>query len=166
MEQGWGLPNVTRASEIITSGAGDLTIMTPRKYPTLPGTSSVQIVGEDRPDQNITIISTHTLGTVDIILEGNATQFVRVGQNTISVGTGYNHFSIGLDVQSDLPLSSIGRYTGELVLASGGQKIAVPTLNTEAIVSSCENCPTSPKSAIFHDPFTRSIFCGFTSLCV
>ncbi|MHA2021871.1 MAG: S8 family serine peptidase, partial [Candidatus Thorarchaeota archaeon] len=121
MEQGWGLPNVTLASEIITSGSGDLTIMTPRTYPTLPGTSSVQIVGEDRPDQNITIISTHSLGTVDVALEGNASQFVRVGQNQIFVGTGYNYLSIGLDVQSDLPLSSIGYYSGELVLASGGQ---------------------------------------------
>ncbi|MHA1925307.1 MAG: S8 family serine peptidase [Candidatus Thorarchaeota archaeon] len=123
MEQGWGLPNVTLASEIITSGSGDLTIMTPRKYPTLPGTSSVQVVGEDRPDQNITIISTHSLGTVDVILEGNASQFVRVGQNTISVGTGYNYLSIGLDVQNDLPLSSIGYYVGDLVLSSGGQNI-------------------------------------------
>ncbi|MHA2140645.1 MAG: S8 family serine peptidase [Candidatus Thorarchaeota archaeon] len=123
MEQGWGLPNVTLASEIIISGTGDLTIMTPRKYPTLPGTSAVQIVGEDRPDQNITIISTHSLGTVDVILDGNASQFVRIEQNTIFVGTGYNYLSIGLDVQNDLPLSSIGYYTGELVLSSGGQNI-------------------------------------------
>ncbi|MHA2069061.1 MAG: S8 family serine peptidase, partial [Candidatus Thorarchaeota archaeon] len=123
MEQGWGLPNVTLASEIITAGSGDLTIMTPRKYPTLPGTSAVQIVGEDRPDQNITIISTHSLGTVDVVLDGNASQFVRVGQDLIYVGTGYNHLSIGLDVQNDLPLSSIGYYTGELVLASGGLNI-------------------------------------------
>ncbi|MFW9887209.1 MAG: S8 family serine peptidase [Candidatus Thorarchaeota archaeon] len=121
MEQGWGLPNVTRSSEIIAAGSGQLTIMTPRKYPTLPGTASVQIVGEDRPDQNITIISTHSLGTVDVVLEGNASQFVRVEQNQIQVGTGYSYLSIGLDVQADLPLSSIGHYSGELKLASGGQ---------------------------------------------
>ncbi|MHA2041469.1 MAG: S8 family serine peptidase, partial [Candidatus Thorarchaeota archaeon] len=121
MEQGWGLPNVTLASEIITSGSGDLTIMTPRTYPTLPGTSSVQVVGEDRPDQNITIISTHTLGTVNVVLDGNASQFVRVRQNQVSVGTGYSYLSIGLDVQRDLPLSSIGYYSGNLVLTSGGQ---------------------------------------------
>ncbi|MFW9883175.1 MAG: S8 family serine peptidase [Candidatus Thorarchaeota archaeon] len=120
MEQGWGLPNVTLSSEIIAAGSGELTMMTPRRYPTLPGTSSVQIVGEDRPDQNITIISTHSLGTVDIIVEGNASQFVRTGQSQVQVGTGYSYFPIGLDVQSDLPLSSIGYYSGELKLASGG----------------------------------------------
>ncbi|MFW9966457.1 MAG: hypothetical protein ACFFEA_04825, partial [Candidatus Thorarchaeota archaeon] len=121
--QGWGLPNVTRSAEIIASSSGDLTIMTPRKYPTLPGTSSVQIIGEARPDQNITIISTHVLGTVNVVLDGNASQFVKARQNQIYVGTGYNHLSIGLDIQSDLPLSAIGHYTGELVLASGGQNI-------------------------------------------
>jgi hypothetical protein len=78
-------------------------------------------VGEDRPDQNITIISTYSLGTVDVIVEGNASQFVRVGQTQIQIGTGYSYLSIGLDVQSDLPLSSIGYYSGELKLASGGQ---------------------------------------------
>ncbi|MFW9911270.1 MAG: S8 family serine peptidase [Candidatus Thorarchaeota archaeon] len=121
MEQGWGLPNVTRSSEIIATGSGELTIMTPRKYPTLPGTTTVQIVGEDRPDQNITIISTHSLGTVDVVVEGNASQFVRVEQDQIQVGTGYSYLSIGLDVQTGLPLSSIGFYSGELKLTSGGQ---------------------------------------------
>ena len=123
MEQGWGLPNVTRSSEMITSGSGDFTIMTPRKYPTLPGTSTVQIIGEARPDQNITIISTHSLGTVDVVLDGNASQFVKLGQNQIYVGTGYNYLSIGLDIQSDLPLSAIGHYTGEVVLSSSSLNI-------------------------------------------
>ncbi|MFX1368000.1 MAG: S8 family serine peptidase [Promethearchaeota archaeon] len=122
MEQGWGLANVSRADEILTATSGDITIMTPRRYPTLPGTSNVLIVGDDRPGQNVTILSTQPVGSAQIIISGNASQFVYATPGTISVGVGYTHFEIGLEIPEDLPLNAAGRYLGNLTLA--GSSIA------------------------------------------
>jgi hypothetical protein len=118
MEQGWGLANASRADEIMGDSAGDLTIMTPRRYPTVPGTSNVLIVGDDRPGQNVSILSTQSLGNVQIIISGNASQFVYASPTTISVGVGYTYFGIGLEIPEDLPLTATGRYLGNLSLVS------------------------------------------------
>lgn len=133
MEQGYGLANVTRADEILDESLTSMTIMAPRKYPTLPGTSNVLIAGDDRPDQNVTVMSSQSLGVVDIIKSGNATQFVTVSQETVSIEVGYSYFGIGLEIPEDLPLTAIGRYTGELVLAM--DSINITSIDLDLVVT-------------------------------
>jgi serine protease AprX len=124
MEQGWGLANVTGASELIGQTSGVLTLMTPRKYPTLPGSSNVIIVGENREGQNITVISTVNRNSLDIEIIGNASDYVTIYSNEISVNVGYSHFGISLDIPRDLPLSEIGHYQGVVNLKSDSMIIA------------------------------------------
>lgn len=123
MIQGWGLVNVTRASEFLLDSSRDLTIMTPRRFPTLPWSDTVLIIGDDRPPQNITIISTQSVGLTNITLTGNASLFVKA-QDQISISAGYSHFDISLDIPEDLPMSEIGWYSGMLNLTSLGEVIA------------------------------------------
>ncbi len=128
MMQGWGLVNVTKASEFLTDSSRDLTIMTPRRFPTLPWSDTVLIVGDDRPPQNITIISTQAVGLVDITLIGNASLFVQT-PDQVSISAGYSHFSIQLDIPDDLPMSEVGWYTGILNLTSSGDVVASITID-------------------------------------
>jgi hypothetical protein len=123
MVQGWGLINVTRASEFLLDSSRDLTIMTPRRFPTLPWSDTVLIIGDDRPPQNITIISTQSVGLTNITLIGNASQFVKA-QDQITISAGYSHFDVRLDIPVDLPMSEIGWYSGMLNLTSLGEVIA------------------------------------------
>jgi hypothetical protein len=124
MVQGWGLANITRASEILGSTARAITIMTPKRFPTLPWSSKVLIVGDDRPPQNITIISTVQAGTATIAVSGNASQYVHTNVNQVAVISGYTHFGIYLKIPTDLPLSNAGYYTGTLNLTVGSTTIA------------------------------------------
>ncbi|MHA1636498.1 MAG: S8 family serine peptidase, partial [Candidatus Thorarchaeota archaeon] len=124
MEQGYGLANVTRSSEIIANTSSMLTLMTPLRYPTLPGTSSVFIMGDDRPDQDITVISTVNRGAVDITLQGNASDYIIISNDEITITVGYQHFGIGLAIPEDLPLSAMGNYFGNLTLVLGEEVIS------------------------------------------
>jgi subtilisin family serine protease len=123
MEQGWGLVNVSAASALLNASSGQLTLMTPRRYPTLPGSSTVLVIGEDRPSQNITIMSTRSYPSAVLVPSGNASQFVKAHEGPITIGVGYTFVSIGLEVPGNLPLSAIGYYVGSLTLVSGGQNV-------------------------------------------
>jgi subtilisin family serine protease len=124
MSQGWGLANVSRASNLLTNTSRDIALMTPRAYPTLPWSSQVTIVGDDRPPQNITIISTHQVGLVNISISGNASQFISTTRDQMSISTGYSHFGIGLEVPDDMPLSAAGFYSGSLNLMHDSDVVA------------------------------------------
>ncbi len=124
MLQGWGLVNVTRASQTLNDSARDITIMTPRRFPTLPWSSQVLIVGDDRPPQNITVISTVQAGTASITISGNASQYVETNIGQVSVISGYSHFGIYLNIPDDLPLTNAGLYTGALNLSVESTTIA------------------------------------------
>lgn len=123
MVQGWGLVNITRASELLVNTTRDITIMTPRRFPTLPWSSNVLIVGDDRPPQNITVISTQPVGLANITISGNASLFVNTKEQ-ISIAAGYSYFDIHLDIPEDLPMSEIGLYNGMLNLTSYGEVVA------------------------------------------
>ncbi|MFX0108321.1 MAG: DUF4350 domain-containing protein, partial [Candidatus Hodarchaeota archaeon] len=123
MEQGWGLINAVEACDVIDTANGAMTLATPKSYPTLPGGSNVLIIGDDRPDQNITIISTEALGSVEILSTGNASEYVTVFDNSVSVQEGYTHIGVGLDIPEDLPLSAVGYYEGELIFVQGTENI-------------------------------------------
>ena len=124
MSQGWGLANVSKASHLLTNSLRDITLMTPRSLPTLPWSPQVLIIGDDRPPQNVTVISTQSVGLVDIIISGNASQFVDTNVDQISISTGYSHFGFELTVPEDLPLSAAGVYTGHLNLTQGSDVVA------------------------------------------
>ena len=115
MVQGWGVINVTAASQTLDE-YDQITIMAPKRFPTLPWSKSVLIIGDDRPPQNITIISTHSIGTTNIELAGNASVYVKTNVEQISIPAGYSYFGIWLDIPEDLPLSQVGEYTGQLNL--------------------------------------------------
>jgi hypothetical protein len=123
MSQGWGLANVSRASHLLTNSSRDITLMTPRGVPTLPWSSQLLIVGDDRPPQNITIISTQSIGLVNITLSGNASQFVETNVDQIAIPTGYSYFGVELVVPDDVPLSAAGLYTGHLNLTQGSDVV-------------------------------------------
>ena len=124
MSMGWGLPNVTRASQLLTNSSRDITLMTPRRLPTLPWSSDVLIVGDDRPPQNVTVISTQSVGLVNITVSGNASQFIETNADEISLTTGYSYFWVKLSVPKDVPLSSAGKYTGFLNLTKDNEVVA------------------------------------------
>ncbi|MHA1576742.1 MAG: S8 family serine peptidase, partial [Candidatus Thorarchaeota archaeon] len=125
MEQGYGIANASMSSDLIDQTSGIITLMTPLRYPTLPGTANVFLMGDERPDQNVTIISTVNRGTVDIVLSGNASQFVTTTVDEVPVGAvGYAHFGIGLTIPDDLPLTAIGDYVGTLELIDEGETIS------------------------------------------
>ncbi|TFG11800.1 hypothetical protein EU537_11380 [Candidatus Thorarchaeota archaeon] len=123
MTEGYGIANVTKASEMIEASSGQITLMTPNEYPTLPGTSSVFIIGEERRGQNVTVISTTNQGTLEITTSGNASQFVVTYDDSVSVGVGYSYFGINLFVPEDLHLSAIGHYIGQLNLQNSEEEI-------------------------------------------
>ncbi|TFG33733.1 hypothetical protein EU527_06825 [Candidatus Thorarchaeota archaeon] len=123
MVQGWGLINVTAASQTLAEYSRDITIMTPRRFPTLPWSSKVLIVGDDRQPQNITIISTHSIGTSTIAISGNASEYINTNVEQISVIAGYSHFGIWLEIPKDLPLTEVGQYTGQLALMKDDETI-------------------------------------------
>jgi subtilisin family serine protease len=124
MYEGWGLANVSSASQLLNDTSRDITLMTPRSIPTLPWSSSVLIVGDDRPPQNITVISTQSVGLVDITISGNVSQFLDTNIDQLSVSTGYSYFGYDLVVPEDTPLSAAGQYTGHLNLTQGSDVIA------------------------------------------
>ncbi|MFW9794628.1 MAG: S8 family serine peptidase, partial [Candidatus Thorarchaeota archaeon] len=124
MSQGWGLANVTRASELLTNSSRDITLMTPRSFPTLPWSSQVLIVGDDRPPLNATVISTQLIGIVNISTSGNFSQFVELSSEQLNVASGYSHFAIELVIPNDTPLTAAGVYTGFLNLTQGSDIIA------------------------------------------
>jgi len=123
MLQGWGLVNVTKASELLLNTTRDITIMTPRSFPTLPWSDTVLIIGDNRPPQNMTIISTQFEGLVNLTISGNASLFV-MAPDQISVSEGYSYFDISLDIPEDLPMTEIGWYSGTLNLTSFGEIVA------------------------------------------
>jgi len=118
MAQGWGLANATRASEIIEESSRSLTIVTPKRYPTLPGGSNVFIVGDERAAQNVTVMSTVNRGSLDIEMTGNVSQFIVVDES-VAVTVGYSYFTISLEVPASLSLDAVGPYEGQLALVSG-----------------------------------------------
>ncbi|TFG34153.1 hypothetical protein EU527_04705 [Candidatus Thorarchaeota archaeon] len=124
MIQGWGIINVTAASQALTDYSRDITLMTPRRFPTLPWSGNVLIIGDERPPQNITIISTHSIGTTSIGISGNASSYVKTNVEQVSVIAGYSHFGMWLEVPEDLPLTEVGVYTGKLNLTQGDATIA------------------------------------------
>jgi subtilisin family serine protease len=124
MVQGWGLVNVTRASQILTDSFRDITIMSPMRIPTLPWSKQVLIVGDDRPPQNITILSTMPPRTATISISGNASEYIETSVSQVTVVPGYSHFGISLNIPNDLPLTNAGFYTGFLNLTVGGTTIA------------------------------------------
>lgn len=124
MVQGWGLVNVTRASQTLIDTSRDITIMTPNRFPTLPWSSQVLIIGDERPPQNITVLSTVQAGTASIVISGNASQYVHTSVNQIAVIAGYSHFGIYLDIPDDMPISNEGRYSGTLNLTIASTTIA------------------------------------------
>ncbi|MHA1933945.1 MAG: S8 family serine peptidase [Candidatus Thorarchaeota archaeon] len=128
MAQGYGLPNVTRSSELINESSRLMTIMTPLRFPTLPGSSNVFVFGDDREGQNVTIISTVPMGTADIIGTGNASTFIAT-RDQVTVQAGHTHFGIALEIPEELPLSAIGRYTGQIALVSDNDTIATMELD-------------------------------------
>jgi hypothetical protein len=124
MVQGWGLVNITRASQTLIDTGLDITIMTPRRFPTLPWSSKALIVGDNRPPQNITVISTVQVGTANITIEGNASQYVETNVNQVSIISGYSHFGLYLNIPDDLPLTNAGHYVGTLNLTMGPTSVA------------------------------------------
>ena len=124
MSQGWGLANVSSASQLLTTSSRDITLMTPRSFPTLPWGSQVTIVGDERSPQNVTVLSTHQLGLVDISTSGNASLFITTSRDQINVQSGYSHFGITLEVPEDMPLSAAGFYSGQLNLTQGSVVMA------------------------------------------
>jgi subtilisin family serine protease len=124
MSMGWGLPNVTRASQLLANPSRDITLMTPRRLPTQPWSSDVLIVGDERPPQNVTIISTQPVGLVNVTISGNASQFIETNAEEVSITTGYSYFWVKLAVPKDVPLSSAGTYTGFLNLTKGNEVVA------------------------------------------
>ncbi|MGY5862809.1 MAG: S8 family serine peptidase, partial [Candidatus Thorarchaeota archaeon] len=133
MAQGWGLANATRASEILEASSRQLTIVTPKRYPTLPGGSNVFIVGDERTPQNVTVLSTVNRGTLDIEMTGNVSQFIAVDES-VAVTVGYSYFTIRLEVPADLSLNAVGPYEGQLRLFSGAETFATMDLNLTIIV--------------------------------
>jgi serine protease AprX len=123
MEQGYGLANVTKSSELYTNTSGVITVMSPLRFPTLPGSDQVFIIGDSRPPQNITIISTGNRGSVNLELSGNASDFIIAPEHVV-VTVGHNYFGIALDIPEDMPLSALGRYTGSLDMIDGSEVIA------------------------------------------
>ncbi len=128
MAQGMGLVNVTRASELITGTSRVITLMSPLRYPTLPEGDKVLVIGDNRPPQNITVISTVNHYGVEIVVKGNASVLVNISSATMDVKTGYSYFSVGLDVPDNLPLSEIGLYTGNISLVNGDETYATMSL--------------------------------------
>ena len=124
MSQGWGLANVSRASQLLVSSSRDITIMNPRSLPTLPGSSQVLIVGDERPPQSVAIISTQSIGLVNITLSGNASQFVDTSVDQLAIPTGYSYFGVELVIPEGIPLSAAGLYTGHLNLTQGSDVVA------------------------------------------
>ena len=123
MAQGWGLVNVSRASELLLDTSRDITILAPKRFPTLPWSNQVLIVGDDRPPQNITVISTHSRGLVNVTLAGNASLFI-TRPDQIIVPAGYSYFDLNLNIPEDLPIAEIGYYSGVLNVTSFGEVIA------------------------------------------
>ncbi|TFF96844.1 hypothetical protein EU546_00485 [Candidatus Thorarchaeota archaeon] len=122
MAQGFGIVNASESSELISETSRIMTIAAPLRYPTLPGGSGVLIVGDERNAQNVTVISTVSLGQTDIEIEGNASEFI-VTEDSVTVSVGYSYFSVGLEVPEDIPLNATGRYTGCLDLVSDNTSV-------------------------------------------
>ncbi len=161
LEQGYGLANVTRASEIISDTAGLMTLITPLRYPTLPGTSQVLIVGDSRSPMNATVISTVNRGVATIETEGNASQFVITSQS-VDVGVGYSYFNIGLEVPHNLPLSALGKYVGTLDLIVGTEIIAsmkldllITTYGGKMLVDMGHHSSTDPDDVSYYRYFSE-----------
>ena len=133
MAQGWGLGNATRASEILEESSKSLTIVTPKRYPTLPGGSNVFIVGDERAAQNVTVLSTVDRNALDIEMTGNVSQFIVVDES-VDVTEGYSYFTISLEVPANLSLDAIGSYGGQLALVSGTDTFAIMDLHVTIIV--------------------------------
>ncbi|MHA2134609.1 MAG: S8 family serine peptidase [Candidatus Thorarchaeota archaeon] len=124
MAQGWGLANVTRSSEQLETSSGVLTLMTPRRFPALPGSPSAFVVGDERDPQNVTVLSTVNRGTLDIQITGNASQFITASDDDVRINVGYSYFGIALDIPTMLPLTAAGIYVGKLALMDGTSEIA------------------------------------------
>jgi subtilisin family serine protease len=124
MSQGWGLANVSLASYLLTNSLRDITLMTPRTYPTLPWSSQVIIVGDDRPPQNVTVISTQSIGPINISTSGNASQFIETTVDQLNVVAGYSHFGIALEVPEEMPLSAAGFYSGYLNITQDAEIVS------------------------------------------
>ncbi len=133
MEQGWGLANATRASEILEESSRLLTIVTPKRFPTLPGGSNVFIVGDERAAQNVTVMSTVNRGSLDIEITGNVSQFIVVDE-IVTVTVGYSYFIIDLEVPTNLSLDTVGTYEGQVALISGADTFATMDLHLTIIV--------------------------------
>jgi len=123
MAQGWGLVNVTSASRLLLNTSRDITILAPKRFPTLPWSNKALIVGDNRPPQNITVISTQSKELANVSLSGNASLFI-MKPAQISIPAGYSYFDLSLKIPDDLPMTEIGYYSGVLNVTSNGEVIA------------------------------------------
>ncbi|MEM2142784.1 MAG: S8 family serine peptidase [Candidatus Thorarchaeota archaeon] len=112
MAQGHGIANVSRASELLLSSSGAFSVVSPTRYPTIPGGQNVVIVGDEREDQLLTVISTVNVRDAVIGVEGNASRLVTVPVGPVDIIAGYNYVEIGLRVPRNTTLDEIGSYTG------------------------------------------------------
>ncbi len=163
MAEGYGVANVTKSSEMIGASSGQITIVTPNEYPTLPGTSSVFIIGEERPGQNVTVISTTNHGSLDIATSGNASQFIVTYDDSVSVGVGHSYFGVNLLVPEDLPLSAIGHYVGQLslqntddeVIASLELDLTITTYGGSVMVDMAHHSDQDPDDISYYRYFRK-----------
>lgn len=154
MAQGWGLANVSKSAELLDEKSNEITIISPNKYPTLPGSSQVLIMGDERQTMNATILSTQTLGEHDILIEGNASRFINFRPSTLSIIEGYSYFEVTTEVPEELPLSDIGNYFGELqivtssdiVIATMELELQVTTFGGKLLVDMSHHSPEDPDS--------------------
>ncbi len=128
MAQGWGLANVSRASELLADAVPEITLLSPNSFPTLPGGSSILIVGDERDPLNITVISTVSVGWFDIEMAGNASEFITIETDRTYISRGYNYFWMKLDLPEDLSFTEVGNYIGNLTLTSGTETICTMQL--------------------------------------
>ncbi len=129
MAQGAGLANATRAAEVIQETSRMITILAPRRYPTLPEGRNAFIVGEERAPLNATVISTVRYENTEVVVNGNVSQFITVSPSTFLTRVGYTFFTIGLTIPDNLPLSAAGRYLGNLTLVTDSNVIATMELD-------------------------------------
>ncbi|MBD3405378.1 MAG: S8 family serine peptidase [Candidatus Lokiarchaeota archaeon] len=166
MAQGFGLANISKSVELLDQKSGEITIISPISYPTLPGSSQVLIVGEEKQTLNATIISTESLGSHEIIVEGNASKFINIRPATVTVSQGYSYFEIMTEVPEGLPLSDIGKYFGELKIISSSEavtssmdlEVQLTSFGGELLVDMAHHSaddPDSPESYKYFDEYLK-----------
>ncbi len=116
MIQGVGLLNITTSLDLIEHSINDMIVVTPKRAPSIPVGSKIQVAEGTTYRQDICVLATKEYGFASIYHEGNFTDFAIISKNGMHIYKGYNNFTLFFIIPQYTSESLCATYEGQVTI--------------------------------------------------